>query len=112
MGLALFCAVALNLTAQAAIPEQVAAARSEITQIQSAFLREVQAATNLSSEEIDKFMPGGALYGRDIPEFHRLRPSQLEALRQADNRKKSAIMAVRQKHGIPTDAARAAGSRY
>ncbi len=106
------CAAVLCCSASAATPDQVFAAKREIAQIQSAFLQEVQIATNLPRTEIDKFMPSGALYGREITEFHRLNQSQMNALRQADNRKKNAISTVREKYGISPDTARAAGSRF
>ena len=53
----------------AATPEQAQAARVEIAQIQAKFLQEVQSATGLSRTELDKFMPGGALYGAKSPSF-------------------------------------------
>lgn len=96
----------------AATPEQAQAAKVEIEQIQAVFLNEVHAATNLSKSDIEPFMPGGRLYGRDIPEFHRLTPIQLEALRRADNKKKAAISGVRQKYGIDANTARSRGSRF
>lgn len=105
-------AASIALSALAASPEQVAAAKADIAQIQSIFVQEVQAVTGLTRPEVDKFMPGGAMYGREITEFHRLTPTQLDALRQADARKKRAITAAREKHGVSAETARAGGSRF
>lgn len=102
----------ISIAALAATPEQVQAAKTEITKIQTAFLQEVQIATDLPKAEIEKFMPGGPLYGREITEFHKLTQSQMNALRQADSRKKNAIGAVRSNYGIAPETARAAGSRF
>lgn len=111
-GLLIALAVACSASVSAATPEEIQTARAEIEQIQAVFLSEVQVATGLPKTEIELFMPGGRLYGHEITEFHRLTSPQLEALRLADTRKKSAIAAIRQKYGIEAETAQSRGSRF